>query len=112
MTWFRPVIPNGVIIGYQVLLGTTIIYNTTTTQAVVSGLTVSTNYNLSVVAVTAKGSGQQAYIQAATATIRECIVFTSVYIHCVPPNSSSNNHLTPGSLNHFCPTALEHYSWC
>ena len=60
--------------GYQVLLGSMVIYNSSASQVVLSGLTVAMNYNLSVVALTAKGSGQPAYVQAATATIRECII--------------------------------------
>eukprot|EP00731_Ephydatia_muelleri_P007446 Em0003g1694a len=74
LTWLHPVVPNGVIMGYQVLLGSMVIYNSSTTQVVLSGLTVAMNYNLSVVALTAKGSGQPAYVQAATATIPQVTV--------------------------------------
>ena len=77
LIWSRPVVPNGVIIGYQVLLGT-VIYNSSTTKIVISGLNVSMSYNISVVALTAKGSGQPTYLQAATATFREYIILLSV----------------------------------
>ena len=73
--WLPPVVPNGAIIGYEVILGSIVIYNTSSTQAVLSGLTVSMSYNLSVVALTVKGSGQPTYIQATTLSIRECFMF-------------------------------------
>ena len=73
--WLPPVVPNGAIIGYEVILGSMVIYNTSSTQGVLSGLTISMSYNLSVVALTVKGSGQPTYIQATTSSIRECFMF-------------------------------------
>ena len=77
LIWSRPVVPNGLVIGYRVSLGY-VIYNSSTTQIVISGLNVSMSYNISVVALTAKGSGQPTYLQAATATFREYIILLSV----------------------------------
>ena len=69
LTWLRPGVPNGIITIY-VLLGSEVITNSSATQVVVSGLSVATSYNISVVALTVKGRGQPTYLEANTASIR------------------------------------------
>ena len=55
LMWLHPAAPNGVITMYQVLLGSEVITNFSSTQVVVSGLII--NYNISAVALTCKGKG-------------------------------------------------------
>ncbi|XP_069097545.1 uncharacterized protein [Pleurodeles waltl] len=66
LIWAPPAEPHGVIKGYTVCRGDTVVESTQELSCIVGGLTPDTSYTFSVCACTSKGRGEKAFVEART----------------------------------------------